>query len=484
MSINLALLFTSTDAKKALNIKERQYEHKDKEVRDLLSKEYFTTINTRPVYQRDPRWELDNMNSFIDSVFKQRYIQPILMYKLHPEDLTSEYNGCDEYEYEVMDGQHRLYTLNAFRSATLHVLPHISKKPFIVHWVIEVLDDNGYKNKNYVFYKETEDVINWCRETGITPQFLPKEGKKFFDNTNIKLTTITSKLTMHERSEEFMSLQNGVPVRNSDYYKNMTCCTLIDYLQRNNTETLMKQIFFSHCSKQALNFWTQWVCRCFLLFKRFKEGDTTVAPVSETFLFRDTEINKNIESNHTNFNPSEEVLGDFYNVFKGFIEFLKNLSEDIEFNPTQIFAIFYHLCDETRNIGILSSHMAKFSKAGKGKNLWVSKKGCNNEMRRTYFNECVEELKGMIELAIPIDKRPITGKIKNEVWKKCVDGKCVICKETKIKKKTFEVGHIVARSLGGKMEIDNLLPMCFDCNRSMGTRNALEYKKDTYPFTY
>ena len=75
---------------------------------------------------------------------------------------------------------------------------------------------------------------------------------------------------------------------------------------------------------------------------------------------------------------------------------------------------------------------------------------------------------------------PTQQTLKKLVWAKCVDELCAIC-EDPITKKEFEAGHIIARTLGGQIDIDNLIPICFDCNRTMGTRNAWEYKKDMYP---
>lgn len=489
MSIDLSSFYTS-DAKKSLYINKRQYEYTDNKVRDLLRNDkhddYFNKINTRPVYQRHIRWKPNAMNSFIDSVFKRRYVQPILMYQLHPEDLSaSNYTNCSKkYEYEVMDGQHRLYTLSAFQSAKLQVLPHISK-PFIVHWVHEVLDENGCKVQICIFYEKTDDVVNWCKVTGKTPQFLTEEGKKNFDNTIIKVATITSRLTINERREEFMSLQNGVPVRNSDYLKNMTECKFVASFEYNDAEVLM-ETFFSHCSKKASNFWTQWICRCYTLFSRFKkEGDPSVKPVSEYFLHNtDTAIKNLIKSNNTLLNPPETVLDEFYDVFKGFIEFLQNLKETIIFNPTQIFALFYYLCDEKRNTQIILTHMENFAKAGQEKNkkkMWENTE--DNETRRKYFNECLCELNEMVQPAMSIDDTPITTELREEVWKKCINGKCAICEEEEITKDNFEAGHIVARKLCGQTNIDNFLPMCLKCNRTMGIKNALEYKKDKYPFS-
>ena len=459
----------------------REYTYCDKQVRDLLSADYFATINLRPGYQRHIRWKPDAMNKFIDSVMKKRYIMPVLTYMLHPQDLTGKYTSDTIFEIEVMDGQHRLYTLNAFRSAKLQKLPHVSK-PFIVHWVYEETDENGFKTTSYIFYEQTDDVENWCRETHKVPQYLTREGKRIFDNTIIKLTTIVSPLSMNERREEFLSLQNGLPVRGSDLLKNEMGCKLIAAFDHYGYETMMDDVFFPHCTKKAPKYWVHWAARCFLLFARFNEEEECHIPASEIFLKGDSHLQKLIKSNHSTLQPSEEEFDAFHDVFLEFIGFLQGLDEALTFNPTQIFTIFYHLCDDKRNIDILRSHMPLFAKAGQRKEvktLWESTSEL--EPRRRYFNECLAQLEDMVEPACPMDYKPISKSLRKKVWAKCVDEKCEICSGT-IAFDDFEAGHIVARAMGGQTELDNLIPICFDCNRAMGVRNAYEFKRDVYPY--
>jgi 5-methylcytosine-specific restriction endonuclease McrA len=74
--------------------------------------------------------------------------------------------------------------------------------------------------------------------------------------------------------------------------------------------------------------------------------------------------------------------------------------------------------------------------------------------------------------------------MREKVWEKCKDNKCDICESNVIKFEDFEAGHIVARNMGGETKLNNLLPMCSHCNRTMSTRNACEYKKDVYPDLY
>jgi hypothetical protein len=50
------------------------------------------------------------------------------------------------------------------------------------------------------------------------------------------------------------------------------------------------------------------------------------------------------------------------------------------------------------------------------------------------------------------------------------------CKN-KISQMSFDSGHIIAESKGGKTELDNLVPICHDCNIAMGTENMEEFKR-------
>lgn len=45
----------------------------------------------------------------------------------------------------------------------------------------------------------------------------------------------------------------------------------------------------------------------------------------------------------------------------------------------------------------------------------------------------------------------------------------------------FECGHVVAEALGGQSTIENLRPICKDCNLSMGTKNLFEFKEKHFP---
>lgn len=77
-------------------------------------------------------------------------------------------------------------------------------------------------------------------------------------------------------------------------------------------------------------------------------------------------------------------------------------------------------------------------------------------------------------------KQPIPINLKKTVWNKWIGeeiGKtnCMCCKVTSITQLSFHCGHVVAEAKGGKLHVDNLRPICGQCNSSMGTTNMNEY---------
>jgi len=53
--------------------------------------------------------------------------------------------------------------------------------------------------------------------------------------------------------------------------------------------------------------------------------------------------------------------------------------------------------------------------------------------------------------------------------------KCLCCKKVTISNTNFEVGHVLSEKNGGTHEINNLRPICFSCNHSMGSENMIDF---------
>jgi hypothetical protein len=86
----------------------------------------------------------------------------------------------------------------------------------------------------------------------------------------------------------------------------------------------------------------------------------------------------------------------------------------------------------------------------------------------------------MTERLPEYDDRRVDKNLRKEIWDKS-GGKCWCC-ETQIKnnKNGWDAGHLISRANHGPTEIANLEAMCKKCNGEMGTKNAVEYKRNNY----
>ena len=74
-------------------------------------------------------------------------------------------------------------------------------------------------------------------------------------------------------------------------------------------------------------------------------------------------------------------------------------------------------------------------------------------------------------------RKKIPNALRQAVWHDFAKDSevCFCCKREKISNANFECGHIVSVRDGGLDTIQNLRPICSQCNRSMGTKNMLEF---------
>jgi hypothetical protein len=82
----------------------------------------------------------------------------------------------------------------------------------------------------------------------------------------------------------------------------------------------------------------------------------------------------------------------------------------------------------------------------------------------------------------PSKKKSIPKHVKTLCWNKYIGENvnsypCTCCNVTTIKITDFHCGHVKSESDGGETRIDNLRPICSNCNLSMGTMHMEEYQK-------
>jgi hypothetical protein len=77
-------------------------------------------------------------------------------------------------------------------------------------------------------------------------------------------------------------------------------------------------------------------------------------------------------------------------------------------------------------------------------------------------------------------KQSIPKNVRIIVWnhyisEDIIKHKCLCCKKVTISNTNYEVGHVISEKNGGTHEINNLRPICFACNHSMGTENMVDF---------
>ena len=85
-------------------------------------------------------------------------------------------------------------------------------------------------------------------------------------------------------------------------------------------------------------------------------------------------------------------------------------------------------------------------------------------------------------------RKKIPKHIKTLVWNKYIGADiatadCLSCRSGKISNRSFHCGHVLAESRGGNMTINNLRPICAECNLSMMTKSMNEFTKEFFGWT-
>lgn len=91
------------------------------------------------------------------------------------------------------------------------------------------------------------------------------------------------------------------------------------------------------------------------------------------------------------------------------------------------------------------------------------------------------------DLSAPIcvRRKNIPKHIKTLVWNKYIgvdiaQADCICCRSQKINVRSFHCGHVIAESRGGDLTINNLRPICAECNGAMTTKSMNEFTKEFF----
>lgn len=470
---------TTVDERVRRNLLGRRPQTVSKEISALFEKKH--RIDMHPTYQRGIKWGLLLFCGLIGTIMDNGLVPGLIFYKLQTADKV----GRPTMTVEVVDGQHRLFTVFNFMASEYVQLPR--KKKFIIYWPYKQPDGKVVP----IFYKETDDTREWfANNTQYEPKYLSEEEQTYFNEFCFDIREIDFPLDMEQRRQIFMSLQNGVKVTNSDWLKNKTDCGLINFMSENGYEQKMKDphtgvLVFSH--KKTDQYYVQWVCRFYFLFlavKNLKSGemelDTFDNKSAACFVMGDSDYKHRCTTTDKMLNDVTSIV-EFHEAFEEFHDFLNSeVCSGIEFNPTQLFALFQYICANLESIEHIETvHMKAFFNNGKElpyRTMWEKKTPDNT--RASYYKECVRQLYRIIEIVTTdVFTAKISPKLKHEVWVHWfgddVEAKCPC--GTTITEDDNHCGHIEARARGGKTAVRNLRPICGSCNMRMKTQNLNDY---------
>jgi hypothetical protein len=83
-------------------------------------------------------------------------------------------------------------------------------------------------------------------------------------------------------------------------------------------------------------------------------------------------------------------------------------------------------------------------------------------------------------------KQRIPKTLKRAVWDTYVGvdkgtAPCLCCERTSIRQLEFHCGHVISEARGGTTTVENMRPICAQCNLSMGTQNLFDFKARYFP---
>jgi 5-methylcytosine-specific restriction endonuclease McrA len=98
------------------------------------------------------------------------------------------------------------------------------------------------------------------------------------------------------------------------------------------------------------------------------------------------------------------------------------------------------------------------------------------------MGSCISKNKIATGKTIKYRKKAIPKALKKMVWDKYIGenvgiSKCMCCKHQDIRQIEFHCGHVIAEASNGKTTVENLRPICAQCNLSMGKMNMNEFMK-------
>jgi len=425
-------------------------------------------LTLRPAYQRNACWDDRQKSALIDTIMGLCPMPPFLIYK-YDEDM------------ECIDGQNRLTTIKEYKEQE----PNDLKKPFA--WIIQ-LDDKT----EYVYYKSSPAFEQYVTEMnkkkkskGKEYRFMTNAEMSRFNDYGLVAQMIKTKLTFDQRKAIFQKWQNGSSISQCDALKNQDT-PFCNWVVSDGIEGRLGKPISLYLKSGSQN----WLFDVVRLLRVFLSKDNGPAYSIISTLQSRSEMAKK-EFDKAAFDEAAKKLEKFLDAIKP----LKTLSKTMKISFLLGYAyIWYTMEDTKRNVledeAFMLQH-ATVSLANKDANHSTLNNGPAVKSFLDQFDNFKQNInidisKNTIHhLPLPYKKATISSSLKKQVWEKynekLGEAKCHCCGIINVSPLNYEAGHVIPEITGGKTIVDNLRPICKECNRRMGATNMRDWMITQFP---
>lgn len=262
----------------------------------------------RPEYQRDMCWSIKKMNTFIDTIMRGLIVPNFVIYELSEIEANN-----NEHQYECIDGQHRLITIQHY----------IESKPIdgkYIYW-----NNKGER----VYYNMNSQDLQKLKRRHSKSRNLTKTEKNAFDRFEmsfhfIKNLNPKAKLPLEVKCDIFNRLQNGervsswIKLRNMNNPITLTICKNKLLNKMSEIDFISNILFLKNTPKEDESFNIYFLIRTFLIIDK-KNLEVN---------YLDMNIKKYLEQNDFKGSPMVQISGDINELVPKVIQICEFISKN------------------------------------------------------------------------------------------------------------------------------------------------------------
>ena len=436
-------------------------------------------LNLQPVYQRGECWTASQKSELIDTVMNNIPLHVFLLYH-HKED------------YECLDGQNRLVAFKEYIEQTPDYDKPNSDDNGLFFWKPDPLE--------YVYYQQNDAITEWVqkkiskrtkRSRQINYRPMTQEEKRNFDSFDLTILTITYELTVEKRRIIFRKYQNGTSI--SGWEKFITDPRPIvfnNYVHNNNLKAKYLKPISDMLSSDDNSFLWDLYRMSLVFMKHEHEHKINYSMIGSNLRNKLITPRGEYDLKEEDYDRSFAVLDEFMTKFTYFRDYLSDVKQKLKPTLSVLISLTYiwfnsapAIKSQLENSEITLKRLQHIIE-----NDDIEKNTLNNDDNAKDALEVFPVIKEILESTVPPAPVAILQKVGKALripcWNKYIGAnvaisKCLCCDESPMQQgtKSWEAAHVEARKgpKKGENTLDNLRPICIDCNREMGTQNMRDY---------